>query len=45
MKMMNSRHLYGSARSISSADGIAPINGPKNGIIFVTPMIKLISTT
>ena len=34
----------GSEMSSSSAEGIAPIKGPKNGITFVTPTITLMST-
>ena len=30
--------------SSSRADGIAPINGPKNGIILVIPILVLMST-
>ena len=32
-------------RNTRIAHGAAPINGPKNGITFVTPMITLISSS
>ena len=31
-------------KRINKMEGIAPKNGPKNGIIFVTPIITLIKT-
>ena len=42
IKMTNQRHLIGDSIKIKIADGMAPINGPKNGMILVTPMITLI---
>ena len=36
---MNINAFVGDTNSIIIPDGIAPINGPKNGIIFVTPII------
>ena len=36
-------HFIGSTKRINRALGIAPINGPKNGITFVTPTITLTS--
>ena len=44
MKIRKYIHCIGFTISISSADGIAPINGPKNGMIFVIPTIQLISS-
>ena len=35
------KHWIGSCNNIRIADGIAPINGPKNGITLVTPTITL----
>ena len=43
IKMIKYNPLIGSANTIRTALGIAPINGPKNGIIFVTPTITLTS--
>ena len=43
-KMINHRHIFGSTSRTSSADGTAPINGPKNGMIFVTPTMTEISS-
>ena len=43
-KITNHRHIFGSTSSISSAEGIAPINGPKNGMMFVTPTMTEISS-
>ena len=39
MKIKNGIQLTGSTKSIKAADGIAPMNGPKYGMIFVTPTI------
>ena len=39
MNAMKYRHWMGLARKMSMAQGIAPIKGPKNGMILVTPMI------
>ena len=41
--MMKYRLCIGFTISKSKADGIAPINGPKNGMMFVMPMMQLIS--
>ena len=41
--MRNHSAITGDSIKITSADGTAPINGPKNGIIFVTPTITEIS--
>ena len=35
----NINALLGETNNIIINDGMAPINGPKNGIIFVTPII------
>ena len=45
MKMMNGMTCFGAAISSRTALGIAPKNGPKNGITLVTPIITLISAT
>ena len=42
MKMRSIMAFLGSINSISAVDGIAPIIGPKNGIILVTPTRTLI---
>ena len=42
--MINHRHILGSTSKMSSADGIAPINGPKNGMTFVTPTMTDMSS-
>ena len=39
------RHCFGLMRNTRIAHGTAPIKGPKNGIMFVTPMITLISSS
>jgi len=39
MKIRKYKLFIGSCNKIIKKDGIAPINGPKNGIIFVTPII------
>ena len=44
MKMMKYNPLIGLASKISSALGIAPIKGPKNGMMLVTPTITLTSS-
>ena len=43
MKMIKYRHCIGLTIKISNAQGTAPINGPKNGIMLVTPTMTLIS--
>ena len=42
IKITNHRHCMGSMSKMKNAQGIAPIKGPKKGIIFVTPTITLI---
>ena len=42
MKIRSIMAFLGSINSISAVDGIAPIIGPKNGIILVTPTRTLI---
>ena len=37
---INHRDFIGDTKKIIIAEGIAPINGPKKGIIFVIPTIK-----
>ena len=37
MRIMNSRQAIGLIMSSSKAEGTAPINGPKKGMILVTP--------
>ena len=44
MNITNIRHFSGSTSRISNALGTAPINGPKNGITFVTPTMTLTSS-
>ena len=39
MKMTKYRHFRGLTSRISSAQGMAPMKGPKNGMMLVTPMI------
>ena len=43
IKIKKYTHLIGLAVSIIRAQGIAPMNGPKKGIMLVTPTITLIS--
>ena len=43
ISMINHIVFEGSTRSIMIADGIAPINGPKNGITFVSHTITVIN--
>jgi len=43
MKMIKYRHCIGLTIKISNAQGTAPIKGPKNGIMLVTPTMTLIS--
>ena len=40
---MKIRHCFGLTSRIRKADGIAPRNGPKNGMMFVTPTTTLTS--
>ena len=44
IQMINTTNMIGSSISANNAPGTAPINGPKNGMIFVTPTTTLIST-
>ena len=44
MKITKIRHLRGSTSRMIKALGIAPISGPKKGMMFVTPMITLTSS-
>ena len=44
MNTRNHMHCSGSTISKSNAEGIAPINGPKNGMILVIPTMQLISS-
>ena len=44
MKIINTIHIFGDSTRTNTADGMAPIKGPKNGIILVIPIITLIST-
>ena len=41
----NHNAWIGDTNKMIMADGIAPINGPKNGIIFVIPIITEINKT
>ena len=41
--IVNHKALIGLTNRTSIIDGTAPIKGPKNGIIFVTPIINVIS--
>ncbi len=41
--MMNLRAAMGSTMRSRMTDGIAPMKGPKNGMMFVTPTITLMS--
>ena len=43
IKIMKYRQCIGFSKSNSRPHGIAPINGPKNGIILVIPMITPIN--
>lgn len=43
MKIRKIRHLPGSVMRSRNALGIAPMKGPKTGIMFVMPMITLIT--
>ena len=42
--MRKIKHLPGSIKSTKKALGMAPIYGPKNGMILVTPTITLINS-
>ena len=44
MKITKMSACIGEAVKMMSADGIAPMKGPKNGMMFVMPTIKLTST-
>ena len=43
-KMTKIRHLVGSTIRMIKALGTAPISGPKNGMMFVTPTMTLTSS-
>ena len=45
INIKNIKAFVGDSNNINIKHGTAPINGPKNGITFVTPIITEISTT